>query len=109
MNKDRRNDLQTILQAVVKFTADRGWQQYHTPKNIAMNLVREATEVMEHLVWPTNEEILKDKKRLEEIKDEIGDVLHALLLLADSLDVDLASCFWKKLEKTGKRYPPNKE
>ncbi|MGD9129821.1 MAG: MazG-like family protein [Candidatus Woesebacteria bacterium] len=101
-----KNDLKKMLRAVKRVTQERGWEKYHTPKNMAMDLVREASEALEHCIWQTDQEIKKDKKRVDEIKDEMGDVLHALLLLSDSLDADLADCFWHKLEKTEKKYPP---
>ncbi|MBD3279295.1 MAG: nucleotide pyrophosphohydrolase [Candidatus Pacebacteria bacterium] len=84
------SDLNQMMQAVLKITQERDWAQYHTPKNMAADLVREGSEVLEHFIWPTNKEILADSSRLQEIADQIGDVLHALLLLADACNIDLA-------------------
>ncbi|MBU0618796.1 nucleotide pyrophosphohydrolase [Patescibacteria group bacterium] len=97
-----------MLQAVRQTSKERNWEKHHTPKNLAMDLVREASEALEHFVWATNEEIKKDKKRIKKIQDELGDVLHSMLLLADVLKIDLPKSFWQKLEKVKKRYPADK-
>ena len=102
MNKD---SLKQMQKAVLKVTKDRHWGKFHTPKNMAMDLVREASEVLEHFIWDTNTQIKKDKKRIKEIGAEIGDVLHSLLLLADTLKIDVTKAFWKKLEQVKKKYP----
>ena len=102
MNK---HDLREMKKAVLKVAQERDWTKFHTPKNMALDVVREMGEMIEHFIWETNEEIKKDKKRISEIKDEMADVLHALLLLADSLKIDLGESFWKKLEKVKKKYP----
>src|SRR3989338_6571433 len=102
MKADRLSEMQ---KAELKITADRGWEKFHLPKNLAMDLVREAAEVMEHVIWETNEEIKNDPKRIRQIEKEMADVLHALLLLADSLGSDLVTVFWEKLREIEKRYP----
>ena len=93
-----------MLQACLEVTKERGWKQYHTPRNMALDLAREVGEAIEHFVWASNQQIKNDKKRVDEIADELGDVLHALLLLSDSLKIDLPKAFWEKLEKTKKKY-----
>lgn len=100
--------LTDMQQAVLEITKERGWCKYHTPKNMAMDLVREASEVLEHFIWESNEEIVKDKKRKRCVEDELSDVLHAVFLLADIMNIDLAESFWKKLEKVKKKYPADK-
>jgi len=101
----KTDKLSLMLKAVKKITKERGWEKYHTPKNMAMDLVREASEVLEHFVWSKNKEIKKDKKRIVKIKKEMADVLHSLLLLSDVLKVDLTKSFWEKLEEVKQRYP----
>lgn len=107
MNKNQ--DLSAMKKAVLRFARERGWEKFHTPKNMAMDLVREAGELMEHFVWlKDGHEVRRDKEILQGVKEEMADVLHALLLLADSLKVDLGESFWQKLKKTAKRYPKEK-
>ena len=112
MTKDKQNDtsdkLSEMLKAVKKVTEERGWEKYHTPKNMAMDLAREASEVLEHFIWAKNKEIKKDKKRIAKIKKEMADVLHSLLLLSDVLKINLTKSFWEKLKEVKKRYPSKK-
>lgn len=108
-NYEKTGDLKTLSQTVLKFAKERGWKKFHTPKNMAMDLVREATELMEHFVWlKDGHEVKKDKKILKAVKSELADVLHSLLVFADSLKIDLGDCFWQKLKKLEKRYPKEK-
>ena len=94
-----------MQKAVIKISKDRDWEKFHSPKNMALDVVREVGEMVEHLVWDANKEIKKDKKRIQEISYEMADVLHALLLLADSLKIDLSKAFWEKIKITKRRYP----
>ncbi len=98
MSKKDQADLDKMKQAVLQLSKDKGWEPFHTPKNTVMDLVREASEAMEHMLWPTNEELKQDEVRKEKIALELADVLHSLLLAADSLEIDLVDSFWKKLE-----------
>ncbi|MEA2056762.1 MAG: nucleotide pyrophosphohydrolase [Patescibacteria group bacterium] len=98
MSKKNKADLKKMRQAVRQLSTDKGWEPFHTPKNTVMDLVREASEAMEHMLWPTNEELKQDEARKEKIALELADVLHSLLLTADSLEIDLVNSFWKKLE-----------
>lgn len=105
----KTGDLETMSQAVLKFAQERGWKKFHTPKNMAMDLAREAGELMEHFVWlKDGNEVRKDKKALQAVESEMADVLHSLLVFADSLNLDLEKCFWQKLKKLEKRYPKEK-
>jgi len=109
MAKKISNDLKEMLKAVKRVEKERGWEKFHLPKNMAMDMVREASEAMEHFVWETNEEILADKEKIREIGKELGDVLHSLLLVADGVGADLAEEFWAKLKEVEERYPPLKD
>jgi len=100
------NDLTT---AALKFRDEREWKQFHNFKDLAVTLSLEAAEVLEHCQWKNGRELeqhLKDQR--EHVSDELADVLHVLLLLAEHLDLDLADAFDKKLHKTAKKYPVHK-
>lgn len=58
-------DLREMKKAVLKVTKDRCWEKFHTPKNMAIDVVREVGEMLEHFTWSTDEEIKKDKKRIK--------------------------------------------
>lgn len=102
------DDFQKMSIAVKELAKERDWEKFQTPKNMAMCLSKEAGEVLEHFIWANNEEIIKDKKRLEKIAEELGDVLQSLIVLSNVLELDLEKSFWDKIDKTKKRYPVEK-
>ena len=100
-------DLTTLRDALRAFCAARGWQRYHTPKNLVMALSVEAAELVEHFQWATPEEslALAPQKRAE-VADEIADVLIYLTELADVLDIDPIAAAREKIVKNAVKYPP---
>ena len=90
-----------------QFAAARDWRKFHTPKNLAMALIVEAAELVEHFQWATAEEscTLTPEKALA-VEDEIADVLIYLVELADVLDVDLVAAAKRKMTKNAAKYPP---
>jgi len=90
------------------FAAARDWQQFHTPKNLAMALAAEAGEVLEHFQWLTPE---ASRSLAAESRDavalELADVLLYLVMLADRLDVDLGAAANRKIDLNAERYPPD--
>jgi NTP pyrophosphatase (non-canonical NTP hydrolase) len=89
-----------------EFARERDWEQYHSPKNLAMALSVEASEIVELFQWLTEEESgnLSAEKR-SELEEEIGDVLIYLVRLADGFEIDPLDAAMKKLEKNAKKYP----
>lgn len=95
--------------AVEQFVAERDWKKFHTPKNLSMNLVSEASELMDIFLWvdsATSDEQLKQKRK--EIEDEAADVFLALLAFCNACDIDLGAAFGAKLEATKEKYPIDK-
>ena len=92
------------------FVRERGWEQFHSPKNLAMALSVEVSEILELLQWSTEgeSESLSDED-MSAIRDEIGDVLNYLVLLADRLDIEPVEAALKKIEKNREKYPVNIE
>jgi NTP pyrophosphatase (non-canonical NTP hydrolase) len=101
--KLKLEDLRTQLSL---FVAERDWDQFHNPKNLAMALAGEAGEVLEHFQWLTPEEAatLLPATRAE-VALELADVFLFLLRLADKLDVDLLDAAARKLAINRERYP----
>ncbi len=95
-------ELQELLE---EFVAQRGWQKYHRPKNLAMSVAIEAAELMEHFQWCDKEPEELSRKEREEIAEEMADVLHYLLRLASVLDIDLYRASKAKIAKNHKRFP----
>ena len=88
------------------FVAERDWDQFHSPKNLAMALSVEAAELMEHFQWLTEAESHRlPPEKLEEVRDEMADVLVYLVRLADKLEVDLLAAAAQKIEKNALKYP----
>ncbi len=98
--------LEDLRADVDRFVAERDWQQFHTPKNIAMALTVEASELLEHFQWLTPEasERLSEAQRAE-VADEIADVQVYLLRLADLLGIDILEACARKMAKNRARYP----
>lgn len=109
---DKNSTIQNLKDIVKKFTDERDWEQFHTPKELAIAMSIEAGELLEHFLWKTDEEIAEklssDKKYKEEVLDELADVVHDCLAFANSVDIDLTSTVIKKIEKTAKKYPVEK-
>jgi NTP pyrophosphatase (non-canonical NTP hydrolase) len=100
------NDLLELRELVRAFALERDWDQFHTPKNLAVSLCVEAAELLEPFQWLSSgspEEL--SPKKLENIQHEMADVLIYLLRLADKLEVDLASAVRNKLNINALKYP----
>lgn len=102
---DASTSVRELKAMVEKFVADRDWHKYHTPKNIAISVVLEASELLEHFQWspPASEEI--DKAKHQQISEELCDVMAYLLSLANVLNIDIASSMTGKMHKNCQKYP----
>ncbi|MBF0136411.1 MAG: nucleotide pyrophosphohydrolase [Magnetococcales bacterium] len=92
-----------------KFAREREWDQFHTPKNLAISLGIESAEVMELFQWLTPEEsqTLSATKQ-DALADEIGDVMIYLVMLADKFQMDPLAAALAKVEKNNAKYPAAK-
>jgi NTP pyrophosphatase (non-canonical NTP hydrolase) len=103
------DSLDTLRAALREFVRERDWDQFHNPKNLAMALVAEAGELVEHFQWLTPEQAddLPPAARAE-VELEIADVLIFLVELADRLGVDPLAAADRKLALNARRYPVEK-
>lgn len=104
-------DLSALQKTLREFAAERDWQPFHTPKNLAMALMIECAELAEIFQWMTPEQSLAahhDHVVHDRIGDEVADVLLYLLQLADHTAVDLKRAVGRKLVKNAKKHPPVK-
>ncbi|MGE0483808.1 MAG: nucleotide pyrophosphohydrolase [Gammaproteobacteria bacterium] len=101
--------LDALRQRLRDFAAARDWEQFHTPKNLAMALACEAAEIMEHFLWLDGAAsgALTDAKR-DEVGEELADVCIYLVRLADKLDIDLLDAANAKVARNAVRYPADK-
>jgi len=101
--------IQHFQQRVREFAADRDWDQFHSPKNLAMALSVEVAEVIEHFQWLTEDQsrsLPEDKRKA--IAEELADTFIYLVRLADKLDVDLLTAAEAKLAANATAYPVDK-
>ena len=98
--------LTELRDAMRRFAAEREWERFHTPKNLAMALSGEAGELIEHFQWLTAEESASLPAPVrEEVALEMADVLLYLVRLGDVLDIDLAEAARRKIAINAGRYP----
>jgi NTP pyrophosphatase (non-canonical NTP hydrolase) len=104
MSIDPMDELQASIR---EFAKERDWEQFHTPKNLAMALSGEVGELVEIFQWLTAAEAdrVMDGPRAEDVEDELADVFIYLLRMADVLGVDLGRATRAKLERNEDRYP----
>ena len=98
--------LQELVKRIREFNAARDWDQFHSPKNLAMALSVEVAEVVELFQWLTEEQSgdLPPGKR-QQLEAEIGDVLICLLMLADKCGVDPVAAAERKIVTNDAKYP----
>ncbi len=89
-----------------RFVAERDWQQFHTPKNLAMALAGEVGELLEHFQWLTAEQSqdLTPEVRAQ-VAHEIADIQIYLATLSDQLDIDIGPAVADKMRHNAKKYP----
>jgi len=108
MNKfyEKEGSLGKLQAEIARFAAERDWDQYHTPKNLAMALSVEVSELLEIFQWLTVEESRTvDEKTRAHIEEEIGDVMIYLTTLAGKFDMDPLTAAFKKMKLNAKKYP----
>lgn len=99
-------DLDSLRLALRDFADARDWRPFHTPKNLAMAMIVEAAELVEHFQWATPEESMRPApQKHAAIRDELADTLIYLVELADVLDVDLIAAARDKIAKNAVKYP----
>ncbi|MDR4970578.1 nucleotide pyrophosphohydrolase [Bacillus toyonensis] len=97
---------QHTIKEILTFRDDRDWKQFHNPKDLAISLSLEASELLENFQWKSSEDAIE--QNLENIKDELADVLIYSILLADQMNLDIEEVIQNKLEKNKRKYPVEK-
>jgi len=103
------NEWNGVVESLRRFSEERNWDQFHAPKNLAIALLVETSELLENFQWLTEEQsrVLSDDK-LESVGEEIADVQIYLIQLADKLGIDILQAVTRKIEKNAERYPRDK-
>ena len=95
-----------ILDRIQLLSSERDWDQFHSPKNLAMNLGVETGELMEHFRWLTeSQSYVQCPQKLKQIQNEIGDIFIVLLQLTNALGIDLNQAAHDKISEISKKYP----
>lgn len=104
------SNIKKLTKKINKFVEERNWKQFHNHKDMALSLVLEAVEVLEHFQWKANIKDINQHVKLKkaEIADELADVAVYLFEMADNLGIDLSEAIETKLKKNAKKYPVSK-
>ena len=108
---DGEASVQSLKDTVKKFCDERDWDQFHSPKELAIGVITEASELLEHFRFKTDKEIaqmLADPKKRESISEEMADTLYFLLRMSQLYEIDLSEAFTRKMSKNEKNYPLEK-
>ena len=97
------SDLEELRQAIVKFTQERDWDQFHNGKDLALALSIEASELNEAFLWKQDEDV-----NVEKVKEELADVFNYAILIADKYDLDIKQIVLEKIKRNAEKYPVEK-
>ncbi len=102
-------EIKKISEKLRHFVHERDWAQFHSPKNLAMALSVEVSEILEELQWLTEEQSRNlPAEKVEKIRHEIADVCIYLIMLADKYDIDLIDAVTDKIRINEINYPVEK-
>ena len=97
------SDLEELREAIVQFTQERDWDQFHNGKDLALALSIEAAELNEAFLWKNAKDVNVDK-----VKEELADVFNYAILIADKYDLDIKQIVLDKLRRNAEKYPVDK-
>jgi dCTP diphosphatase len=103
------SEFEDLTKLIKDFINKRDWQQFHNPKDLAISLSLEASELLEHFQWKSEAEITQHiHDHRVELGEELSDILYWVLLIASNLDIDLERAFKHKMEQNASKYPISK-
>ncbi len=94
------NDLEELRRAIVQFTQERDWDQFHNGKDLALALSIEASELNEAFLWKDAKDV-----NVEKVKEELADIFNYAILIADKYDLDIKQIVEDKLKRNAEKYP----
>ena len=94
------------IDKILKFRDDRNWKQFHNPKDLAISINLEASELLEIFQWSGEDVYCKDK--MDKIKEELADVLNYCVLMADTCGLDIDEIVLDKIKRNEEKYPVDK-
>jgi len=108
---DDETRISDLKDKVKKFCEARDWDQFHNAKDLAIGLVTESSELLQHFRFKSDDQIdemFQNRLRRSEISEEIADILYFLVRLSQMYDIDLSSELYNKLQKNEEKYPVEK-
>ena len=108
---DDKTNINELKQKIKKFCEERDWDQYHNAKELAIGIVTEASELLEHFRFKSEkqvDELFKDESKKQELSEEMADIFYFLIRFAERYDIDLTTELNKKLRKNEQKYPIEK-
>lgn len=100
--------IEALAERLHVFAGQRDWEQFHTPKNLAMALAGETGELLAEFQWLTPQEsvdVMGDGAKAAAVRNELADVMIYLIRLADILEVDLVAAAHAKIDRNDDRFP----
>lgn len=108
---DSSTTIQELKESIKKFCEERDWDQYHNPKDLAIGIITESSELLEFFRFKSEKEMnemFKNESKKDEISEEIADVLYFVLRFSQKYNIDLTTILNKKMEKNKQKYPIEK-
>jgi dCTP diphosphatase len=107
---DSKTTIADLKQIIKKYADDRDWGQFHTPKNLSMNIAAEAAELMELFLWVESTDTQNElvEKNRTAVEDEVADIASGLINFCVRNNVDLCTAIENKMEKNAVKYPIEK-
>lgn len=108
---DSETTVAKLKEQIRVFCDERDWDQYHNAKDLAIGIITEAGELLDHFRFKSNSEInefMKNQEKKSEISEEISDIVYFVLRLAQKYEIDITTELNKKLEKNAEKYPIHK-
>lgn len=97
------SDIKKITDKLIEFRNERDWEQFHNPKDLALAINIESSELLEEFLWKKHEDA-----KIEKVKEELADVFAYAFLLANKYDFDVKKIVLDKIKSNGKKYPIDK-
>lgn len=108
-DEGKETTIEELVRIAVRFRDEREWRQFHTPKELGIQLMLEAGELLELMQWKNGGELTEHlEKRRGDVADELADVMHSVVLIADEMGIDLGEAFKNKMLKNAAKYPVEK-
>lgn len=92
-----------LMQRIIQFRDDRDWKQFHDPKDLALSITLESSELLELFQWKNSQQAIE--QHYSDMQDEIADILIYTLTLAHDLQIDVKEAILQKIDKNAKKYP----